>query len=162
MKYYRFNRRGRYDMFALHTYLKSRKKHDYMVNTKRSKLLDSKLLDSFYFENQAWGALHKCWKGFVIAKNKDEREKMELYARRIQEWQHALGLAISSFDDIGMSGDDFLSEIAEKEDDNQVEQEVSDEQYSDDYQYQQDRLTDENAYSEYFRDDFNAGDRFTS
>jgi hypothetical protein len=157
MKYYRFNRRGRYDMFALHTYLKSRKKHDYMVNTKRSKLLDS-----FYFENQAWGALHKCWKGFVIAKNKDEREKMELYARRIQEWQHALGLAISSFDDIGMSGDDFLSEIAEKEDDNQVEQEVSDEQYSDDYQYQQDRLTDENAYSEYFRDDFNAGDRFTS
>jgi hypothetical protein len=162
MKYYRFNRRGRYDMFALHTYLKSRKKHDYMVNTKRSKLLDSKLLDRFYFENQAWGALHKCWKGFVIAKNKDEREKMELYARRIQEWQHALGLAISSFDDIGMSGDDFLSEIAEKEDDNQVEQEVSDEQYSDDYQYQQDRLTDENAYSEYFRDDFNAGDRFTS
>jgi hypothetical protein len=143
-----------------------RKKHDYMVNTKRSKLLDSKLLDSFYFENQAWGALHKCWKGYIIAKNKDEYDKMKLYAHRIQEWQHELGLPLSSFDNIGMSADDFLSEIARKEDNNnytnQVEQEVSDEQYSDDYQYEQDRLTDDNAYSEYFKDDFNAGDRFTS
>ena len=51
MKYYRFNRRGRYDMFALHTHLKSQKKHDYMVNTKRSKLLES-----FYFENQVWAS----------------------------------------------------------------------------------------------------------
>jgi hypothetical protein len=62
-----------------------------------------------------------------------------------------------------MSATNFLSKIAQKEDNNQVEQEeVSDEQYSDDYQYEQDRLTDDNAYSEYFRDDFNAGDRFTS
>ena len=133
-----------------------------MVNTGRSKLLDSKLLDSFYFENQAWGALHKCWKGYTIAKNKGEDDKMEIYAQRIQEWQHALGLPISSFDDIGMSADDFLSEIAEKEHNNQVQQEVSNEQYSDEYQYQQDKLTDDNAHSEYFRDDFNAGDRFTS
>jgi hypothetical protein len=169
MKYYRFNRKGRYDMSALRTHLKSMKKHDYMVDTKRSKLLDSKLLDLFCFENQAWGALHKSWKGYVIAKNKDEYDKMELYAHRIQEWQHELGLPISSFDNIGMSADDFLSEIAEKEGNNnynnytdQAEQEESDEQYSDDYHYQQDRLTDDNAYSEYFRDDFNAGDRFTS
>lgn len=62
----------------------------------------------------------------------------------------------------------FLSEIAQKEDNNddnsnQEEQQVSEEQqYSDDYQYEQDRLTDDNAYSEYFKDDFNAGDRFTS
>ena len=80
---------------------------------------------------------------------------MGLYGRRIQEWQHALGLPINSFGDIGMSADDFLSEIAEKDDtnnySNQVEQEVSDEQYSDDYQYEQDRLTDDNAYSEYSR-----------
>jgi len=131
-----------------------------MVNTGRSKLIDSKLLDSYYFENQAWGALHKCWKGYVIAKNKDEHEKMGLYGRRIQEWQHALGLPISSFDDIGMSADDFLSEIAEKEnnnDSNQVEQEVSYEQeYQTDQQYEQDRLTDDNAYSENLRDDYHS------
>ena len=91
---------------------------------------------------------------------------MEHYARIIQECQHDLGLPISSFHDIGMSADVFLSEIAEKEDNidsNQVEQEVSYEQeYQTDQQYEHDRLTDDNAYSEYFRDDFNAGDRFTS
>jgi hypothetical protein len=48
-----------------HTYFKSRKKHDYMVNTNRSKLLNS-----FYLENQAWGALPKYWKGCTIAKNR--------------------------------------------------------------------------------------------
>jgi hypothetical protein len=95
MKYHKFNRRGRYDLFVLHTYIKSKKKQTYMVNTKRSKLLHS-----FYFENQAWGAL---------AKNKDEYDKMELYARRIQELQHDLGLEVSSFNDIGMSAEDFLS-----------------------------------------------------
>jgi hypothetical protein len=66
-------------LFALRTYYKSRKKQNYMVNTGRSKLLDS-----FLFENPKWGALHKAWKGYVIAKNKDEYEKMEHYARIIQ------------------------------------------------------------------------------
>lgn len=66
-----------------------------MVNTNRSKLLDS-----FYFENQVLGALYKSWKGYVIAKNKDEYDKMEVYARRIQECQHDLRLPISSFDNI--------------------------------------------------------------
>jgi len=58
-----------------------------MVNTNRSKLSNS-----FYLENQEWGAFHKYWKGYTIAKNKDEYDKMELFARRIQEWQHDLGL----------------------------------------------------------------------
>ena len=114
------------------------------------------------------GALYKSWKGYVIAKNKYEDDKMELYARRIQECQHDLGLPITSFDNIGMSASSFLWEIAQKENNNsssnsnQGEQHVSEEQYSDDHQYEQDRLTDDNAYSEYFKDDFNAGDRFTS
>ena len=95
-----------------------------------------------------------------FAKNKGEDDKMELYARRVQELQHDLGLEVSSFDDIGMSADDFLSEIAEKEnnnDSNQVEQEVSYEQeYQTDQQYEQDRLTDDNAYSENLRDDYHS------
>jgi hypothetical protein len=41
-------------------------------------------LPSGYFESQAWGALHKCWVGFVIAKEKIERDKIDLYAKRIQ------------------------------------------------------------------------------
>jgi hypothetical protein len=42
------------------------------------------MLDSFFFENQVWGALLKAWKGYVIAKNKDEYDKMEHYARIIR------------------------------------------------------------------------------
>ena len=75
MKYYRFGRLRKPFYYIYDP--KSRKKHDYMVDTGRSKILDS-----FYFENQAWGALHKCWKGYTIAKNKDEYDKMELFARR--------------------------------------------------------------------------------
>ncbi len=36
---------------------------------------------------------------------------MELYAHRVQELQHDLGLPISSFDDIGMSATGFLWEL---------------------------------------------------
>jgi hypothetical protein len=42
------------------------------------------MLDSGFFENQIWAALLKAWNGYVIAKNKDEYEKMERYARIIQ------------------------------------------------------------------------------
>ena len=50
-----------------------------MINTGRSKILRD-----IFFENQVWGALHKAWKGYVIAKNKDEYDKMEHYARIIR------------------------------------------------------------------------------
>jgi hypothetical protein len=53
-------------------------------------------------------ALHKAWKGYVIAKNKDEYGKMEQNARIIQESQYDLGLSISSFDNIGMSAASFF------------------------------------------------------
>jgi hypothetical protein len=70
------------------------------------------MLDSFYFENQVWGALHKAWKGYTIAKNKDEYDKMVHYARIIQESQYDLGLPVSSFDNIGMPASSFLWQIA--------------------------------------------------
>jgi hypothetical protein len=73
MKYYRFSRR-RKSIFCLYD-PKSREKSDYMINMDRSKMLDSGI-----FENQVWGALHKAWKGYVIAKNKDEFDKMVHYA----------------------------------------------------------------------------------
>jgi hypothetical protein len=155
MKYYRFNRRGRYDMFAHYTYLKSQKKTEYMVNTDRSKKLES-----FFFENQVWGALHKAWKGYVIAKNKGEDEKMKLYARRIQELQHDLGLEVSSFPNIGMSATSFFWKVAQEENDSQEQQVAAEEQnYVGDNQYERERFTD--TYSEDFEDDENKADRFT-
>jgi hypothetical protein len=155
MKYYRFNRRGRYDIFALHTYLKSQKKTEYLVNTDRSKKLES-----FFLENQVWGALHKAWKGYVIAKNKDEYDKMELYARRIQELQHDLGLEVSSFPNIGISPAGFFWQLAQEENDSQEQQVVAEEEnYLGDSQYEKERFTD--AYSENFEDDENKADKFT-
>jgi hypothetical protein len=153
MKYYRFGRRRKPFYYI---YDPKSKKTDYIIMTGRSKVLDSG-----FFENQVWGALYKTWKGYTIAKNKDEYDKMELYARRIQELQHDLGLPISSFDDIGMSATSFLWEIAQKEDNNiQGEQRTSDEEnYLTDHHYEQERFTD--TYSEYFEDDDNKADRFT-
>jgi hypothetical protein len=55
------------------------------------------MLDSSFFENQVWSALHKAWKGYVIAKNKDEHDKMERYADIIQECQDDLGLQVVHF-----------------------------------------------------------------
>ncbi|MFL6323197.1 MAG: hypothetical protein ACJ72C_00345 [Nitrososphaeraceae archaeon] len=87
----------------------------------------SKMLDSGFFENQIWGALHKAWKGYVIAKNKDEYEKMVHYARVIQENRLDLGLEVSSFDNIGMSATSFLWQIVQEDDNNNQEQQVAEE-----------------------------------
>jgi hypothetical protein len=87
VKYYRFSRRRKNYLFGISDYKKSRRKSDSMINADRSKMSDSS-----FFENLVLGALHKAWKGYVIAKNKDEYEKMERYARIIQESQYDLGL----------------------------------------------------------------------
>ena len=72
-----------------------------MINTYRSKMLDSG-----FFENQVWSALHKAWKGYVIAKNKDDMKKWS---------QYDLGLEVSSFDNIGMPASSFLWQIVQKD-----------------------------------------------
>ena len=126
-----------------------------MINTDRSKMLDSG-----FYENVVWGALHKAWKGYVIAKNKGEDDKMKLYARRIQELQHDLGLEVSSFPNIGMSATSFFWQLAQEENDSQKQQVAAEEQnYLGDSQYEQERFTD--TYSENFEDDENKDDRFT-
>ncbi|MFL6402637.1 MAG: hypothetical protein ACJ71M_04060 [Nitrososphaeraceae archaeon] len=65
---YRFSRRRKNYLFGLSGHYKSKKKSDCMINADRSKMLDSG-----FFENQVWGALHKAWKGYVITKNKYHR-----------------------------------------------------------------------------------------
>ena len=68
-----------------------------MIGTNRSRLLDS-----CYFESQTWGALHKAWKGYIIAKNKCEFDRQYHYAEVIQKLQKELGLSISLFPDLGL------------------------------------------------------------
>ena len=155
MKYYRFSRRRKNWLLGNYEYMLRRKKSDYMINTGRSKRLDS-----FFFENQVWGALHKAWKGYVIAKNKDEFDKMLHYADIIQGSQHDLGLKISSFPDIGKSDSSFLWAIAQKDNNDNQEQEPLSEKGGGgegegedevDHQYEQERFTD--AYTENYTDD---------
>lgn len=49
------------------------------------------LLPSLYYPNQTYGVLNKCCLGFVIAKEKGEFDKLEIYARRIQKLERQLG-----------------------------------------------------------------------
>jgi ferritin-like protein len=48
------------------------------------------------------GALHKCWIGFVIAKEKMEWDKIDLYAKRIQNIERELGIEVTNFSDWGI------------------------------------------------------------
>jgi hypothetical protein len=107
MRYYKFNRDRSFGAI-FYKYTKSFKKQSYMLNTNRTRLLDS-----CYLENQTWGALHKAWKGYVIAKNKYEIERMDHYANVIQKLQGELGLPISSFPDLGLVPEGYQYEDSE-------------------------------------------------
>jgi hypothetical protein len=95
MRYHKFNRDRSLD--RLQKYRKSCRKLGYLA--KRNNL---RMLDSFNFENQTWGALHKAWKGYVIAKNKDELSRMKYYALVIQKLERELGIKVSSFPELDL------------------------------------------------------------
>ena len=60
------------------------------------------MFPSGYYESQTWGALHKCWLGFVIAKKKREWDKIDLYARRIMKLERELGIDVTDFSNWGI------------------------------------------------------------
>ena len=62
-----------------------------------------------------WGALHRAWVGYVIAKSQDDCEKMRKYAVVIRKFQRRLNIAISNFLDIGVYG--FEEDFENKEED---------------------------------------------
>lgn len=64
------------------------------------------ILPSLYYPNQAYGALNKCWLGFVIAKEKGEVDKIEMYAKRIQTLEEQLGIDVTDFSNWGIEQDD--------------------------------------------------------
>ena len=110
-----------------------------MINIRRSKILSSG-----FFENEAWSALHKAWKGYVIAKNKDEFDKMLHYADIIQECQDDLGLEVSSFPDTGKSALAFHSLCAAQ---------IARDDRSTTNNYNP--ISELYAYYDYFREDYN-------
>src|SRR5215207_5148812 len=67
-----------------------------------------------------WGALHRAWVGFVIAKSQDDLEKMRKYAVVIRKFQRRLNIAISDFLDIGVYGFEEDFENKEEDDDSKL------------------------------------------
>jgi len=97
--------------------------------------------------HRTWGALCKAWRGYVIAKNKYEYDKMEYYASVIQKQQNELGLKASLFPDMELS-ESHLNNNTEI-----IQQQEGEEKQ---------RFRDDNYEGEYFEDDFNNADMFTS
>jgi hypothetical protein len=67
-----------------------------------------------------WGALHRAWVGYVIAKSQDDCEKMRKYAIVIRKFQRRLNIAISDFPDIGVYGFEEDFENKEEDDDSKL------------------------------------------
>jgi hypothetical protein len=67
-----------------------------------------------------WGALHRAWVGYVIAKSQDDYEKMKKYAIVIRKFQRRLNIAISDFLDIGVYGFEEDFENKEEDDDSRL------------------------------------------
>jgi hypothetical protein len=67
-----------------------------------------------------WGALHRAWVGFAIAKNQDDLEKMRKYAIVIRKFERRLNIAISDFPDIGIYGFEEDFENKEEDDDSKL------------------------------------------
>jgi hypothetical protein len=117
MRCYKFRNRS---LDPLQKRVKSWRKLGYLAS--KNKL---RLLDSFNYESQTWGALHKAWVGYIIGKNKFELDKMEYYASVIQKLQKELGLQISSFPDLNLPSLDSSEENAEL-----MSEEISEEELS--------------------------------
>jgi len=73
-----------------------------------------------------WGALHRAWVGYVIAKSQDDCEKMRKYAIAIRKFQRRLNIAISDFLDIGVYGFEDKEDFENKEEDNDTKLAVYD------------------------------------
>jgi hypothetical protein len=67
-----------------------------------------------------WGALHRAWVGYVIAKSQDDYEKMKKYAIVIRKFQRRLNIAITDFLDIGVYGFEEDFENKEEDDDSKL------------------------------------------
>jgi hypothetical protein len=67
-----------------------------------------------------WGALHRAWVGYVIAKSQDDYERMRKYALVIRKFQRRLNIAISDFLDIGIYGFEEDFENKEEDDDSKL------------------------------------------
>ena len=95
MKYHRYR-------YSFNKWINRKRKWDPLEHEKKGqKYYD--ILPSLYYTNQTYGALNKSWLGFVIAKEKEEWDKLDMYARRIQKLERQLGREVTDFSNWGLN-----------------------------------------------------------
>jgi hypothetical protein len=67
-----------------------------------------------------WGALHRAWVGYVIAKSDCDCEKIRKYAVVIRKFQRRLNIELSDFPEIGICGIEEDYENKEEDDDSKL------------------------------------------
>ena len=92
-----------------------------------------------------WGALHRAWVGFVIAKSEDDYERMRKYAIVIRKFQRRLNIAISDFFGIGIYG--FEEDFENKEEDDDSKHEVWSSERIEDVKEDEDEDEDREDYT---------------
>lgn len=60
-------------------------------------LSSSSVLKSGFTVDETFNGLKKAWRGYAIAKNKGEKDRLAYYASVIQKLQKELGLGLASF-----------------------------------------------------------------
>ena len=83
MRYHRYR-------YSFNKWINRKRKWDPLEHVKKGQKYYV-ILPSLYYTNQTYGALNKCWLGFVIAKEHGEWDKLEMYARRIRKLERQLG-----------------------------------------------------------------------
>jgi hypothetical protein len=66
--------------------------YNFLSMNKQLARRDGVLLDSGFYDTEAWGGLRKCWTGYKIAKSEDDTEDMKYYARGIRKFQRELNI----------------------------------------------------------------------
>lgn len=84
---------------------------------KRCTRRDKVLLDSGFYDTEAWGGLRKCWKGYKIARQDSDTSKMFYYAKGIRKFERELGVPVMDFPQFGLIGQ-FVDQ--EREPDNNM------------------------------------------
>jgi hypothetical protein len=88
---------------------------DYLALKKMYARKDKTLLDSGFYDTETWAGLHKCWKGYKIAKAEGDTVNMVHYAKGIRKLEMQLGIPVMDFPQFGLIG--RLVEEEEHDDD---------------------------------------------
>ena len=69
-----------------------------------------RVCDYGFTKAQGWGGLYRAWQGFIINREKDDYEKMHVYAQSIQNIEKDMKIDIAKFPDLQMYALEYASD----------------------------------------------------